>query len=141
MLRSTLAVLISSSSVAASVNTILPALAPNPMKDVVAVIKSPVTVISPLVASPKSSAAPLAPVISPPLTVRSPLTVMLPTLPASAIVRRLLVPSLKYILPPPPTSKFHVVALEVISPPLTAMSFANVLSPVSLNVTKAVPES
>ena len=43
----------------------------SPMKLLSAIKRSPVMVMSPLVASPKSRAAPLAPVMSPPVRVRS----------------------------------------------------------------------
>jgi len=66
-----------SSGAAVESNSILPAAEPNPMNDPSATTTSPVNVISPEFASPMSIAAPLAPVMSPPETVRSSVTVRL----------------------------------------------------------------
>ena len=84
-------------------------------------------VISPALASPKSRAAPEAPVISPPETARSLLMVVVPveapreTVEAAPPIFKMETPEL---------TKLKVEAVEVRSPPLTAKSPAVVTLPV-----------
>ena len=82
------------------------------------------TKIKPLVFVPR--------VMSSPETVRSPLTVTSPVVPLSVIVKSVLVPSRNWIVPESATSKFHVVAVVVMSPPLTARSPETVSVPLTV---------